>query len=67
MEIEKKELDLKIEKLLYFRNGLLSAKEYLEIISNVEVVWVKYDNDDNFQIKTKTGNYFKFKVYKSEK
>lgn len=56
-----------IEELLYYKNGLLSIKEYLSIVSNDKIVWVKFLDDNSFKIKTNTGSEFYFKVYKMEK
>ena len=68
VELNKTNFDNQIEQLLYYRKGLLSVKEYFDITSNDNIVEIKYNsNNNNFCIKTDSGNNFEFKVYKMEK
>lgn len=68
MGLIKTSFDKKIEELLYYKNGLLSVKEYFDITSDDRVVEVKYNSyNNNFRIKTDSGNNFELKVYKIKK
>lgn len=66
--MERTDFDKQIEQLLYYKKGLLSVKEYFDITSNDRVVEIKYNSiNDNFRVKTDSGNSFELKVYRMEK
>ena len=50
-----------IQKLIELRNYYISVKEYLEIIKSPQVDHIKYENQ-SFNVWTKDGYYFKFKI-----
>lgn len=58
-----KDFDKKIEKLLYFKKGILTVEKYMQITASENITSVKYENDD-FIIKTNTDMEFRFKVLK---
>lgn len=50
-----------IKQLVELRNYYISLKEYLEIIKSPQIDHIKYENQ-NFNIWTKDGYYFRFKI-----
>ena len=60
------DIDKKIEELLYYKRGILTVKEYLNITSYNEIKRVKFVGDDNFFIETESGNKYEFKITKNK-
>lgn len=50
-----------IKNLIELRNYYISVKEYLMVIKSPQIDHIKYENQ-NFNIWTKDGYYFKFKL-----
>lgn len=50
-----------IKNLIELKNYYIELKEYLEIIKSPQVDHIKYENQ-SFNIWTKDGYYFKFKI-----
>ena len=50
-----------IKNLLELKNYYIEVKEYLQIIKSPQVDHIKYDNQF-FNIWTRDGYYFKFKI-----
>ena len=50
-----------IKSLLELKNYYIELKEYLKIINSPQVDHIKYENQ-MFNIWTKDGYYFKFKI-----
>lgn len=50
-----------IKNLLELKNYYIEVKEYLKIINSPQVDHIKYENQ-SFNVWTKDGYYFKFKL-----
>lgn len=50
-----------IKRLIEARNYYVSVKEYLMIIKSPQINHIKYENQ-MFNVWTKEGYYFKFKI-----
>lgn len=50
-----------IKNLLELKNYYIEVKEYLKIINSPQVDHIKYENQ-SFNVWTKDGYYFKFKI-----
>ena len=54
-----------IEKLLKLKNGLVTLKDYLEIIKSPQIDHIKYEND-TFFLWSNDGYSFKMKIKKGD-